>query len=85
MEPTQTTQTIVLYVIIAVIVGFIAGFYVQSGKVSRLERQLDPYLRREAEVKQAEEGVVKSIEQNKLTSFQIKKAEQDVIKSLTPR
>jgi len=51
--------------------------------VSRLERQLDPYLRREAEVKQAEEGVVKSIEQNKLTSSQIKKAEQDVIKSLT--
>ncbi|HBB53967.1 MAG: hypothetical protein UW81_C0027G0001 [Candidatus Giovannonibacteria bacterium GW2011_GWC2_44_9] len=85
MEPTQTTTNLVLYVIIAIVIGFTAGFYINSARVSKLERQLDPYLRREAEVKQAEEGVVKSIEQNKLTSSQIKKAEQDVIKSLTPR
>ena len=48
MEPTQTTANLVLYVIIAVIVGFISGFYAQSGKISRLERELEVFQKKEA-------------------------------------
>ena len=48
MEPTQTTVNLVLYVIIAIVIGFISGFYAQSGKISRLERELEAFKQKEA-------------------------------------
>lgn len=85
MEPTRTIQTLVLYVVISVIIGFIAGFFVQRSKTTALQRELDRFQMREQAIKKAGEDVAQSVKESQVTPSQVKKAEEDIIKSLAPR
>ncbi|HBT81861.1 hypothetical protein A3B26_02935 [Candidatus Giovannonibacteria bacterium RIFCSPLOWO2_01_FULL_48_47] len=85
MENKTFNVSLILTFVVALIGGYILGFYTNWSKSRNLQRQLDTFLQRDAEVKKAEEDVDRSVKESQVTSSQIKKAEEDIIKSLTPR
>lgn len=83
MDDTKNSVNWLLYIVLALAIGFIFGFYFQYRKAGALKIELERFQRREAVIRQAEEDVKKNLAESALKPAQIKKAEQDVIKSLS--